>query len=71
MCMCTYTPIYIYTHTYIYIYINTEKENETKGKRNNLDFSTFSVPTGGRRRKRAVQDETDCWQEEISQAKKN
>jgi hypothetical protein len=42
-----YIYIYIYTHTHIHI---TREKKEKKGKRNNLDFSTFFIPTGDRRR---------------------
>jgi len=65
------------------IYIaQREEKKKKKRKRNNLDFSTFPIPTGDRRCRSSnvevvvekgpsVQDETDCWQEEISQAEKN
>jgi len=66
------------------IYITRGEEKRKEKKRNNLDFSTFSIPTGDRRSRStivvvvvvvekgpSVQDETDCWQEEISRAEKN
>lgn len=67
----------------MYIYIARGEETRKEKKRNNLDFSTFSIPTGDRRSRSnivvvvvvekgpSVQDETDCWQEEISRAEKN